>query len=269
MTRMPLYKRFVYLVVLAVVFLWLYYLIMNDGSYTRTSIRGQEPSFVPYQYSSPQQKPPIKWTLQEKYEHLDFILEEISTKLENLQTHLFFIKRGIDYGANITNGKRKKISAQNEENFFEHVKMYNNSKLINVRANYNKLRGIVNERYFRHGGNNCLETKRNAIRKIDPMARIERPCNASLDSLLHDVGLHPNLLSFGMPGDQVHTSEEGYLLTYLHIFKNAVVSPDGDVYFQDVRVVPWRCKEEPELTWSQLQKRQVYDEVSIKILAYN
>ena len=88
-----------------------------------------------------------------------------------------------------------------------------------------------------------------------------------MDSLLQNVVLHPNLLSVGMPGDKVHTSEEGYLLTYLHIFKNAVVSPDGDVYFRDVRVVPWRCKQEPALSWSRLQRRQVYDEVPVKKLA--
>ena len=215
-TRMSLCKRFVYLVVVSVVFLLLYFLNKNGG-FSLTSIRRQWPSFDPHKYLLSRRTHPIKWTLQDKYEHLNIILEEISTQLENLRAHFFFPKHGADYGANIAKKGRKKISAKNDEDFFEHVKMYNNSELIDVCANYNKIRGIVNEIYFRHGGNNCLETKRNAVRKVDPMARIERPCNASLNHLLHDVGLHPNSLSFGMPGDKVHTSEEGYLLTYLHI----------------------------------------------------
>ena len=207
-----------------------------------------------------------KTELLSKNANLHILLKEIATELDTVRTRLIFSKHGKDSRANITKGTIRNVSARTEERYFELVKTYTNSELILVRANHKKLLGIINDKYFGIGGNNCLEIKKNAHARVDPLARLNRTCAESMDSLLQNVGLHPNLLSVGMPGDKIHTSEEGYLLTYLHIFKNAVVSPDGDVYIRDVRVVPWRCNQEPALSWSHLQKRQVYDEVSVKNL---
>ena len=211
----------------------------------------------------------IKGDLRDKYVNLNILLTEIATELDYVRTRLISPKDGKDFRAHISKGAIEKVSPQSEKRYFERVKTYNNSELIPVRANLSKLLGIINDKYFRIGGNNCQEMKERAIRKRYPMSRLNRTCTESMDSLLENVGLHPNLLSLGMPGDKVHNSEEGYLLTYLHIFKNAVISPDGDVYFEDIRVVPWRCKEDTALSWSRLQKRQVYDEVLVKILDYN
>ena len=208
-----------------------------------------------------------KTELLSKNADLHILLKQIAAELDAAQARLTFSKHGKDSCANITKGTIRKVSAQTEELYFELVKTCTNSEIILVRANHKKLPGIFNDKYFSIVGNNCLEIKKNALRGIYPLERLNRTCTESMDSLLQNVGLHPNLLSVAMPGYKVHTSEEGYLLTYLHIFKNAVVSPDGDVYFQDVRVIPWRCKQEPALSWSWLQKRQVYDEVPVKKLA--
>ena len=174
----------------------------------------------------------MKVGLHDKFVNLDSLLKEIAAELETMRIHFNSSKEGKDFHANISKGGIRKVSAQTEERYFERLNAYNNSEIITVRANHEKLLRIINEKYFPNGGNNCREINDRKINgEAHPLARLNCTCTENMDSLLQDVGLHRNLLSVGMPGDKVYATEEGYLLTYLHIFKNAVVSPDGDVYF--------------------------------------
>ena len=155
---------------------------------------------------------------------MHILLKQIAAELDAARARLTFSKHGKDSRANITKGTIRKVSAQTEELFFWTCENLHQFELILVRANHTKLLGITNDKYFSIAGNNCLEIKKNALRGIYPLERLNRTCTENMDLLLQNVGLHPNLLSVDMPGDKLHTSEEGYLLTYLHIFKNAVVS---------------------------------------------
>ena len=254
-------KSCVALVYLTMAFLLLHMNITSSGldiSHTAIQITGL------LNMDSPEERNlSTKTELLSKNANLHILLKQIAAELNAARARLTFSKHGKDSRANITKGTIRKVSAQTEELYFELVKTYTNSEFILVRANHKKLLG----KYFSIAGNNCLEIKKNALRGIYSLERLNRTCTESMDSLLQNVGLQPNLLSVAMPGHKVYTSEEGYLLTYFHIFMNAVVSPDGDVYFQDVHVIPWRCKQEPALSWSRLQKGQVYDKVPVKYLA--
>ena len=266
-SKMSHVKKFIAIVSLTITYLLLYhYITFNDLDIAY----GLRPIEEILAMGSPMDNDDsINGELRDKYENLHILLTEIAVELDDVRKRLIFSKHGKDLRAKISKGTIRKVSAQSEERYFELVKTYNNSELIQVRAHLSKLPGIINGKYFRSGGNNCQEMKERAIGKAYPMSRLNHTCTESMDSLLENVGLHPNLLSLGMPRNKVLNSKEGYLLTYLHIFKNAVISPDGDVYFEDIRVVPWRCITEPSLSWSQLQKRQVYDEVLVKILDCN
>ena len=221
-TRMSHIKSCVALVYLTMAFLLLHMNITSSGldiSHTAIQITGL------LNMDSPEERNlSTKTELLSKNANLHILLKQIAAELNAARARLTFSKHGKDSRANITKGTIRKVSAQTEELYFELVKTYTNSEFILVRANHKKLLG----KYFSIAGNNCLEIKKNALRGIYSLERLNRTCTESMDSLLQNVGLQPNLLSVAMPGHKVHTSEESYLLTFLHIFKNAVVSPDGE-----------------------------------------
>ena len=85
--------------------------------------------------------------------------------------------------------------------------------------------------YFMYSSNNCTRLSQNRNRYKSPCVCMQQVLN------------HSNKFAFnvGLPAEYNVKKDDKHVMTFLHILTNAIVTKDGDVYFQNIRLVPQRC----------------------------
>ena len=200
-----------------------------------------------------------------KFENLEKIMEEIALKIENMKPK--YVPRFSIFDTKapfLPDQKFREFTPVSDDTYFDKMQAVTNADLVAIYANQSKLLAAINDKYFLHCSNDMK-----TVDKHEPTAFLNRSCDHQASSLLPNVGFHPGVLSVSMPGDKTWMSQERYLLTHLHIFRDAAVAPTGDIYLHHIvntKLVPWRCTPRGEsFPTSRLQSRHVYDEVKFSM----
>ena len=200
-----------------------------------------------------------------KFENLEKIMEEIAQKIENMRpTYVPGLSTFDTKAPFLPEQTFREFTPVSDDTYFDKIRAVTNADLVAIYANQSKLLAAVNDKYFLHCSNDIER-----LHKHEATAFLNRSCDHQAWSFLPNVGFHPGVLSVSMPGEKTWKSQDGYLLTYLHIFRDAAVAPNGDIYLYHVvntKLVPWRCpRKDEKFPTSRLQSRRVYDEVKFSM----
>ena len=195
-------------------------------------------------------------TLRQQYNDLHEILDKITKRAENarLQAMERIFKNGMITEAGSVQRVRTFISPVKDENYFLTVSNFSHVSLVQFQTTLDEIMRAVNTQTFHVVSNNC--TLMSEKTTGTPL------CRQDLSSLLVEQVFSMEMFGIGMPAGKLVVDGEQITLTYLHIIQHAVVLPEGDVYSQGVRLVPWRCQSSaPAAPAARRKALLTYDEV--------
>ena len=201
-------------------------------------------------------------SLRQKYPYLHDLLDSIGNSVETAR--LQAMGRIINDNVTQTNyfiEEIRTVNAMIDENYFSKVRNMSHVTLLQFRATADELTRAVTWTNFMAVANNCSLTP---TLNTGNISAPHPECQENLESLLPTRSFSPTVLAHAMPAGKLVVDDDRYVLTYLHIIHDAVVSSEGDVYSHNVRMVPWRCERKiPPANDStdQRMRPRVYNEV--------
>ena len=82
-------------------------------------------------------------------------------------------------------------------------------------------------------------------------------CRNTFQETWHGYALKERALHVGLHGDIKHTKKGTRIITFIHIIPRAVSLNDGDVLFENLRIIPQKCKRNLKNSCKQLSRRAV------------
>ena len=95
---------------------------------------------------------------------------------------------------------------------------------------------------YDHTGSNCSQMESSLMHPLTKNSEFHYGAKCvPLNDSLHPVPFHDNAFRLGMPANYTIQQNGQVVLTFLHVTRNAIATPEGDVHVANLKIVPQRC----------------------------
>ena len=128
-----------------------------------------------------------------------------------------------------------------EEGYFQKL-THPQIKTIIVNVKKEEIFKYLFNQVYNHTGNNCSQMESPLMHPLTKNSEFHYgakcvPFNVSLQP----VRFHDNAFRLGMPAIYTVQKNGQVALTFLHVIRNAIMTPGGDVHVANLKIVPQRC----------------------------
>ena len=128
-----------------------------------------------------------------------------------------------------------------EEGYFRKV-THPQIKTIIVNVKKEELFKNLFNYVYDHTGSNCSGMESSLMHPLTKNSEFHYGAKCvPLNESLHPVPFHDNTFQLGLPSNYTVQQNGQVALTFLHVIQNAVVTPEGDVHVDNLKIVPQRC----------------------------